>query len=159
MLSFCRIMVMEGGAVMSKLKNNEIISLLSIYEEEWRYRDSAWFSRMFKMNFISFITILIPYLEEYFKIKLPNVSNAVFPIIGIVIATLSFVFSLMYARRLKAIGDSIWNLNHCLKPRYRMERIPSSGLGKIFKLRISWFLSTAVYVLLLVLALFIIHTV
>lgn len=93
--------------------NSELISLLGVYEEEWRFRDAAWFSRMFQFFLVSFITILIPYLNQYFSIQLPNISKVLFPVPGIVIATVALAFSIMYATRLNKLSSSILRINEC----------------------------------------------
>lgn len=132
--------------------NSELISLLSVYEEEWRFRDAAWFSRMFQFFLVSFITILIPYLDQYFNIQLPNISKVLFPVSGVVIATVALIFSLMYASRLNKISSTILRINECFDEKYRIERIGDKGIGKLYKKRITYGLTAAIYIFELILA-------
>lgn len=140
----------------SELTNSELISLLGVYEEEWRFRDAAWFSRMFQFFLVSFITILIPYLDQYFSIQLPNISKVLFPVSGIVIATVALAFSLMYATRLNKLSSSILRINNCFDEKYRIERIGDKGIEKLYKKRITYGLTISIYVFELILAVFVI---
>lgn len=144
------------------LNNTEIVYLLSVYEEEWRYRDNAWFSRTIKMFLISMIIISFPFVYINFIKKLPDINKLLFPISGIVVSTLFLFVSLMHAKRLSKIGDTIYKLNTCLKEVYQMERIDDRKINKFYKTRISYFFSVSIYILEIVLAavvIFIIHNV
>ena len=56
----------DGGIMKNKTKSNsERIAMLSIYMEEWKYRDQTMLATLYKTSFISFVIIMLPYLKTY----------------------------------------------------------------------------------------------
>ncbi len=75
----------------TNLNNDQIISLLSIYESEWEHRNNLLWSQVFRFFYFSILIMILPNITDYLSISLPNIQPKLFPIVGILSATLSVI--------------------------------------------------------------------
>ena len=78
----------------TNLNNDQIISLLSIYESEWEHRNNLLWSQVFRFFYFSILIMILPNITDYLSISLPNIQPKLFPIVGILSATLSLLSQL-----------------------------------------------------------------
>lgn len=99
----------------NKLSNEDIINLMSVYRDEWKYRDSTFMSSFFKFSGMSFFITFFPYLIDRigmnpispFLLKLHPICFLVF---GIISALLGFLYSCAEAKRVEKVDLAYKNL-------------------------------------------------
>lgn len=109
-------------------KTEDILSLLDIYYEEWRHRDTTLWNQVFIFFFAALIVMIFPFIdicnigsgESELVLLIPKF---VFPIIGIVLTTLLYLIGFGYSMRLKAIGDTIEKFFAVLPEQYKRVKL------------------------------------
>lgn len=120
-----------------ELNKNEIITLMDIYLEEWKHRDSILWAQAFRFFYATLIVMLLPNLTSYLHISLPsNIPVKAFPIIGIVMAIGFLYISLGYSMRLAASSKTYQNIINLLEKTYQRVSVGELKAGKLFKGRI-----------------------
>ena len=116
------------------LNTDQIISLMDIYLDEWKHRDSLLWSQVFKLFYANLIVIILPHLANYLDISLPPINGKLFSIIGILLAFVFLYIALGYAKRLNASSQTYTNVMKLLKSE-NAQRIPLDKIkhGKLFK--------------------------
>ena len=129
-----------------ELNSDQIITLMSIYLDEWKHRDSLLWSQVFKLFYAILIVIILPYVANFLGVSLPPINNKIFPIIGIVLAFVFLYIGIGYAKRLNASSKTYINIMRLLgKEEY--QRVPLANLrfGKLFKPSIATVLVYAMF--------------
>ncbi len=119
----------------TNLNNDQIISLLSIYESEWEHRNNLLWSQVFRFFYFSILIMILPNITDYLSISLPNIQPKLFPIVGILSATLSLLFSLSYSKRLEASSETYKKVNNLLPCKYQRVKLANIKYGKYFTKR------------------------
>lgn len=105
-----------------QLNNEELISLLHIYESEFEYRDKALYSRMYSLFYVSLIIMICPFISiGEVRLNLHNLSPRFFIIIGILCETLAFFISIIHADRLRKSSITYNKIINKLPKKYRRE--------------------------------------
>ena len=130
-----------------QLSYDQIISLLSIYEDEWEHRNDILWSQIFRFFYFSVFTMILPNITTYLSISLPKIPLKLFPIIGIFIATLSYILSLSYSKRLEASSKTYKKINDLLPEKYRRIGLESIKYGKYFKTRHTIIIPFLIYII------------
>ncbi len=105
-----------------KLSYNQIISLLTIYEAEFEYRDKSLYARMYSLFYASLIIMICPFISiGDIRLNLHNLHPNFFIIIGMLCETLSFVVSIIHADRLRKSSITYMKLINNLPKKYRRE--------------------------------------
>lgn len=133
-----------------QLSYDQIISLLSIYENEYEHRDIMLWTHIFRFFYISILIMVIPNVSERLSINLPPVSPRVFPIIGMLISTISYLLSLSYQKRLEASSESFRKINNLLPEKYQRVKIDELKHGKYFKGRQAIIIPVIIYIISLI---------
>ena len=141
-----------------KLTIDQTIALLSIYESEWEHRNNILWKQSFKFFYLSIIVMIIPNISEYLSLKLPNISTNIFPIAGIISATISLYIALGYNKRLEASAQTYWALIDKLPKEYHRIRLNSLKYGKYFAYRLSKLIPFILYCLICFIGAFLIFT-
>lgn len=118
-----------------KLSYDQIISLLSIYESEWEHRNNILWSQTFKFFYLSLFIMILPNITSYLSVTLPNIPSKLFPILGFIASTFSFIASRSYSKRLEAISETYKKVNHFLPESYRRFGLMDIKHGKYFMFR------------------------
>ena len=116
-----------------KLNYDQIISLLSIYENEWEHRNNMLWSQIFKFFYFSIFAMILPNITEYLSISLPSIK--MFPFIGLICSSLSFFMSLSYSKRLETSSKTYNNINNMLPIQYRRVKLKDLKNGNFFTKR------------------------
>ncbi len=79
----------------------QIIELLGIYMEEWRYRNSLFWNQLFLFFVSALIVFMLPYMEAPFKFDFEsaNIPESTFTITGILLSILFVYISIGNAFR------------------------------------------------------------
>ena len=85
---------------------DQIIALMEIYLDEWKYRDAGFCKQVFKYFYVNFIVTVLPNIASFLKINLPNINPDLFPIIGMIMAFVFLYLGLSDLVRTRAIGDT-----------------------------------------------------
>lgn len=115
------------------LNSDQIISLMSIYLNEWEHRDSLLWSQVFKLFYANLIVIILPNITAFLGISLPAINSKVFSAVGIVIAFVFLYIGLGYAKRLNASSATYANVMKLLGDE-KYQRVPLKKIrgGKLF---------------------------
>lgn len=132
------------------LNYDQIISLLSIYESEWEHRNNILWSQVFRFFYLSIFIMVLPNITNYLSISLPEIEPKLFPIVGILSATMSLLFSLSYSKRLQASSDTYKKVNNFLPTEYQLVKLEDIKYGKYFTKRQTTIIPIIIYVLSLV---------
>lgn len=92
------------------LTNSEIIALMAVYVEQWKYRDELKWNIAFKSFYAILITIIIPFFTKRLEINdiLPPNAIIMFPLCGIAMALVFLIICLMHE-------NQIWKFNQSYK--------------------------------------------
>ncbi len=89
-----------------ELTNDQIISLMDIYLNEWEHRDGLLWSQVFRCFYATLIVTILPNAAAFVGIELPQINAKMFPVIGIVMSLVFLYVGLGYAMRLQASGKT-----------------------------------------------------
>lgn len=135
------------------------IELLSLYYEEWRFRQDGLWKRIVQFFVIIFFTSTLPITVNIFhSISIPNISLLVFPIVGIFLTAFFVVFCMSESVRIKAIDMKIKKIiSDCFDPSYCKMDLPSlfdntKPAGKIFTKRMAIWVPLSLATMQLILA-------
>ncbi len=114
----------------NRFNDEDVISLMAVYREEWQYRDEAFMSHFFKFFSLSFFVIFFPNLAGLINfddkaVLMQYISPLVFPILGILTALFGVYFSICESSRIVNIDKVYYSL---------VEQLPDDNL-KIKKIR------------------------
>lgn len=87
--------------------DGQLVSLLSMYYDDWRYRDDSVWKHTYKMFIATVFIMILPNLAGKLKI---NLNVEIFRYAGLAIAIFSFYVGMAYAVRLEASGDTFSRL-------------------------------------------------
>ena len=139
-----------------KLSYDQVISLLSIYESEWEHRNNILWSQTFKFFYFSLFVMVLPNITSYLEITLPNVPTRLFPILGLIASTFSFVASRSYSKRLEAISETYKKVNNLLPQVYRRISLKNIKHGKYFMFRHTDIFPVIMYIVTIIIAIILI---
>ncbi|MCH5192186.1 MAG: hypothetical protein J1F23_08495 [Oscillospiraceae bacterium] len=131
---------------------NELLSLMDLYLSEWFHRDSLLWKQAFTYFFAILVISILPFAKLWginFDSVIPK---WIFPLIGLILSVLFFVFSMGYAERVEAVGAIYRDLINMLPQEYRRKKIIEMGNGPIYKiisLRLSKLIPYVMFVLLI----------
>lgn len=98
-----------------ELSNEEIISLMGVYREEWKYRDETFLAHFFKFFSLSFFVTFFPNLAGLISYDgksslVWSASPIVFPILGILCALFGMYYSFCEASRIVNLDKVYYSL-------------------------------------------------
>lgn len=146
----------DGGIMKNKTKSNsERIAMLSIYMEEWKYRDQTMLATLYKTSFISFVIIMLPYLKTYFGIsqELPF-KDWMFSLCGIILALIFVPVNLGNLARQKKSSETIRKIIDLLPEELQREGIDGFSLAHM---RVAQYLVFVLQLAVFVLGIVVIH--
>ncbi len=92
----------------------ETLELLKMYEEEWRFRQTTLWKRITQFTILNFFITTLPFTRKKFPWleDLTDIlgSALLFPIIGLIMALLTFCFYIAEANRLNTLHEAIMNI-------------------------------------------------
>lgn len=132
------------------LNYDQIISLLSVYESEWEHRNNILWSQVFKFFYISIFIMVLPNITTYLSINLPELPSKLFPIVGILSSTLSYIVSLSYSKRLEASSETYKQINSFLPDKYRRVKLKNIKYGKYFMFRHTTIIPLILYIVTII---------
>lgn len=131
----------------------DLLTLMNIYLEEWKHRDSMLWKQVFTYFFAILIVMIIPFANiNGFSLgdKLPQCA---FPIVGLVLDLIYAIICYNYAARLSSVGKAYTNIIDMLPRKYQRTKIKD----KPFIFGMAYFLSFIFPLCLLVLGILLIH--
>lgn len=137
------------------------ISLLNVYFMEWSHRDQLLWSQTFKFYYATLIVILLPNVSGLFQMDLPPMSKLIYRLIGLLLSIVFLYVSLGYATRLHLISESYRLILKKLPIEFQQKNFndltyKSINIGKIFKPRLGYIISIALFLSLFLLSLLLI---
>ena len=133
-----------------KLSYDQILSLMSIYENEWEHRNNLFWSQTFRFFYLTVFIMALPNITSYLKITLPKLPPHFFPAIGFLVATLALYISIGYNKRLVAIANTYGNMINLLPEPYRRVKLVDIPNGKYFVKRLTSIIPFIMYVISLI---------
>lgn len=137
---------------------NHMLTLMSIYRDEWKYRDSDCVSVTFRYAFISLgITFLPNFATEFKFSQIPlfqQIPPWAFSIAGIVCSLVSLYVVLASAKRVEFIDDAYKKIMHDLPEVYKIKSINEDPKirNRIYRLRLNAPLAIIVFAIVITLA-------
>lgn len=141
---------------LTNLNYDQIISLLSIYESEWEHRNNILWSQVFKFFYLSIFIMVLPNVTDYLSISLPNIQPKLFPIVGILSATISLFLSLSYSKRLEASSETYKKVNSLLPSECQRVKLNNIKYGKYFMKRHTTVIPFIIYAISLIIGIILI---
>ena len=148
----------ERRMLVSEKKDFNVLELISIYHDEWKYRHECLSKRIIQFTVITFFTTMMPIVFGIFEgLSLPDVPLWIFPAAGIVMAILSWWFCLAEYSRIDLVNKKIKMLIETkLGFEYSKFGLKESGWAGLFNGRICILLPNVITVLQVLLAVFVI---
>ena len=116
-----------------QLTDDQIISLMSVYLDEWEHRNNLLWSQVFKMFYANLVVIILPYITNFLGVSLPEVNAKLFPTIGMILAPVFLYIGLGYAKRQQASSMTYVKVMKQLEnENYQRTPIKSLKFGKYF---------------------------
>jgi hypothetical protein len=128
-----------------ELGNQDIISLLNIYLNEFIHRNDVFLSTTFRFFYASLIVILLPNITGYLGINFSSLPIVLFRIVGFIMSLAFFYITISYAKRLEAITNTYNTIIKKFKSEYQRQNIEELKFGKLFKWRISYVLILSMF--------------
>ena len=122
-----------------------IVSLMEIYQEEWIYRDTSFWSHAFKFFYASLVVTLLPQIAEVVHqnaLDKIGIDKKWYPIAGLVLAVLFILMALQDAKRAKAAYLSYDRVMRALPNNWGRKTLTEISLkcvGKIYNIRLGLF--------------------
>ena len=137
---------------MNKLKDYEnLIALMSIYRDEWKHRDNAFISMLWRFVYISLTITFLPNLINKLGIEnspLTSLPVELFSIAGIVYALFGAFITIGICKRIENVDKSFKKIMHLLPDEYRYEKIEE----RPFSFRLNKLLTTFLFSVVIILA-------
>ena len=132
--------------------DNNNITLLNIYYDEWKYRLDNFRKQIYKLIVVIFFTTTLPITINLFnEIKLPNVSLYVFPITGFLLTIIFVFYCLAEATRIASLDKKIKLIikNHCRNEycKDKLEPILGKKSNKFFEKKMTVWMPLALALL------------
>ena len=117
-----------------KLNEDQVLALLSVRREEWKYRDGVFTTMFWRFAMLSLIVIFFPNLANKFGIEglsLLILPPWMFSAFGIVVALFGMYISMGIAARMEAVDSAIEKIEKRLPDSYQYVKV------KNFKVRLT----------------------
>lgn len=118
------------------IKTQDLISLMEVYLSELTHRDNLFWVQVFRYFYVTILTIFLPNIAAFIKIKLPpKLPNIIFPIAGLFLSITFLYVSIGYVKRLEAIRKTYQKLMYYLPKDLRRYSLldPEIKYGKYFQ--------------------------
>lgn len=111
---------------------DQIIELLGIYMEEWRYRNSLFWHQLFLLYTSALVVFVLPYMEAPFKFDFTgtHISKVVFTAVGMILSFLFVYISLGNAFRAQSSRETYMSVALRLPENMRPVQIGSTSENK-----------------------------
>lgn len=135
--------------------NSTSLEIVKMYFDEWKYRHENFWKRLTQFAIITFFTSSMPITYRIFQsIVLPRISMLFFPVCGIILALVSWLFCLSEYKRLEAVNN---RMNSIIKTKlgegYAKQELTDKKLReRIFNARIGIWLPGTIMVMQMALA-------
>ena len=84
----------KNGQEWAPKDTQELLTLMSIYLDEWKHRDSILWKQTFTFFWATLIVMLLPFAAKYLQINIPDkLPQFLFPLIGIIMSFLFIIIS------------------------------------------------------------------
>jgi len=121
----------------NKLTEEETLSLMSIYLEEFTFRDHLLWSQTFKFFYATLIVILLPNISGMFSLDIAAIPSLAFRVTGLIMAVAFLYASLGYVKRLEASTKTYGNIISMLPKQYQRVPLRTVKFGRLFQGRMS----------------------
>ena len=121
--------------------------MLQYFQEEFQYRHKHFWNILILLFVLCVVIIILPIAPEVMGIKIQELSNIqklLFPVLGMVVAGLSFVILKDEAKKIGAVNEAKYRINSKMAEEYRYVNYVGDMADKKKKLS----LSLPVYVLI-----------
>ena len=135
------------------LNADQIISLMSVYLDEWKHRDKILWSQVFKIFYAVLLVTILPNIASFLEISLPEINKIFFPIAGTVMNVIFLYVGLGYAKRLEASADTYKNVMKLLgDPKYQRVSVKDIKGGEFFSIPLAKLIVITMFLALQLLA-------
>lgn len=140
------------------LNVDQIISLMSVYLNEYEHRNDLLWRQVFQFYYATLIIIIFPNFTDFSKLGIPNISSQIFYLIGSIMSILFFYVAIGTALRTRAsyiAYEKVANLLEDEKHTYSRVSLKDKNVikyGKIFNPPLSFLIISVMFVSLLVIA-------
>lgn len=138
------------------LDYNQVLTLMSIYRDEWMHRDSDMLSTLWRLVTISLVVTFLPNLigrlgfsDSPLVAKLPIVF---FSCAGIVCAGFGMFISIGESTRIEYLDKKYWDVMKRLPEGYQLESMKNDKRAKPFSMRLNTIFCVVPYSVVIFLA-------
>lgn len=112
---------------MKDLKQSEnIIALMTLYRQEWEYRDSNFYSLFWRFMYLSLVITFFPYLVNHFNIinfPISQIPIWIFSFSGIFCSIMGFYITTNEEKRIEELDNTYKKLLNELPRKFQVESI------------------------------------
>jgi len=133
------------------LTNQELISLLGVYLEDFKHRNNILWGNTFKLFYAALLIILLPtvYVAKVEFIFLPMPTELYRAVCFVMLLAILYVVA-GYAKRLECCTETYKKMNEKLPKEYQRKDILELKFGKYFLPRTSYLLAFLMFFMLIV---------
>lgn len=119
-----------------KSEYESVLKLMSIYREEWQYRDKAFMSSFFKFSTFSLVITFFPNLVGRIGISndtplLTEIPPYIFSILGIICALFGLFYSYSEAKRIVKLDKAYKRLMDLFPEDYKVDTISKKNIYSV----------------------------
>ena len=131
------------------LTYEQLLQLLTLYQEEWKFQDQLHWSQMYRAFYITLIFMVLPYIATGVGVDISSfqIVKVIFPVIGCVLAVFSFFISSGYIKKVDAVIERYDTLIEYLPEQYRRREFHDRHVRGIYRIKRSYLICYALLVL------------
>ncbi len=137
------------------LTNEEIISLISVYLNEWKHRDDVLWRQVFKFYYVTLITMVFPHITGYLNANFIIEDARLFYYIGLVMSMIFYYVAIAIAMRARAsykAYEKVVNLLEDNKHTYTRVSVATLRFGAFFNFPLAIGIITIMFISLVCIA-------
>ena len=123
------------------LNYDQILTLMSVYRDEWMHRDSDMLSTLWRLVTISLVITFLPNLIGRLGFSgsplVTNLPIACFSCAGIVCSGFGMFISIGESTRIRYIDEKYWDTMRHLPEEYQLESMKDDRRAKPFSMRLN----------------------
>lgn len=143
----------EQETAVEALEGKEnILALVAMLKEEWKFRDEHFTSTFWRFAYISLIVTFLPMVIGQWEISLVNaVPGYIYSIAGILFSLLGLYICIGLEKRIVALDMTYDRILQELPRQYQIQKLDQLRNGKFFKVRLNYVLCISVFSILILL--------
>lgn len=107
----------------SQFSSNDILTLMNLYLDEWKYLSDALWQRSIKCFYANLVVLFLPYISSFLKITLPNFDYYILTTWSAAMSLVFIAVTFWYIKRIKVCSDAYQSLNNSLPVKMRKQSL------------------------------------